>query len=117
MAIRYVTHEGKAYQQAVREQMLNIKAWHYSEHPLELCVLVCFKDNRVQDISNRLKVLEDALKVSKDGKTGGNVYTDDSQIETIEMRRGPNCKIPYVKVTCREILPDRMENLRWINER
>lgn len=108
--IRYVTHEGKAYQERVREQMLERKAWFRSEHPLEMCVLVCFRDERRQDVSNRLKVLEDALM-------NGNVFADDSQIETIEMRRGPNFKTPFVKVTVREILPDRNANLRWIEER
>lgn len=110
ISLTYTSDEGKAYQAHIREKMLELKAWQHSDYPLELCVLVCPRDKRVQDISNRIKVLEDALK-------NGNVFTDDSQVETLEIRRGPEVKGGCVYVTVREILPDRAGNLRWIRER
>lgn len=110
IAITYTTDEGKVYQKDIRDRMLEMKAWQHSEYPLELCILVCPRDEREQDISNRIKVLEDALQ-------NGNVFKNDSQVETLEVRRGPKVKGGAVYVTVREILPDRTGNLRWIRER
>lgn len=107
MAVRYVTPEGKAYQAHIRELMLEGQSWFRSPHPLELRILVCFPDMRHHDITNRIKVLEDALQ-------NGNVFTDDKQVETCEIRRGPNMKPGVAFVTLREILPDRVANLAWI---
>lgn len=108
MAIRYVGTEGKEYAQTLREALLELKAWFRSENPLELRMLVCPKSGNRQDISNRVKVLEDCLKE-------GFLYADDSQIETLEVRRGPQVKGGCVIVNVREILPDRNANLAWIH--
>lgn len=107
IANRYVTHEGKAYQKMIAERLLEMQKWFRSESPLRLEILVCFHDDRRQDISNRLKVLEDAL-------TNGNVMLDDKQVEELEIRRGPNIKHGAVMVRLTEILPTRQGNLQWI---
>lgn len=87
--------------------MLARQAWFRSPHPLHLRLLVCPSTNRAQDISNRIKVLEDALK-------NGNVFVDDCQVDVIEVRRGPVIKHGVIYVRLVEILPDYQENLRWI---
>lgn len=107
MSLRYVSTEGKAYQKLLRERFLELKAWYRSANPLELKVLVCPKSANRQDISNRVKVFEDCLK-------NGFVIEDDSQIETLEVRRGPQVTGGCVIVNLREILPDRQGNLAWI---
>lgn len=107
MSLRYVGTEGKAYAKLLRETFLSLRAWYRSENPLELRMLVCPKSNNRQDISNRIKVLEDCLKA-------GFVFMDDSQIETLEVRRGPMVAGGCVIVNLREILPDRNANLSWI---
>lgn len=109
MSLRYVGTEGKAYQKYLRELLLERKAWFRSPHPLEVRVLVCPKSTNRQDISNRIKVLEDCFKQ-------GFLYLDDSQIETLEVRRGPMVTGGCVVVTVREFLPDRNANLAWIKE-
>lgn len=106
-AIRYVTHEGKAYQKYLRELMLERRAWFRSEHPLALKILCCFQDERGNDIDNRVKVLQDALKYA-------HVYVDDVQVKVLEVREGPRIKPAKVIVTLREILPDRQANLAWV---
>ena len=105
--IRYVTHEGKAYQQHIRELMLERKAWYRSPHPLALRILCCFADEKGHDIDNRVKVLQDSLK-------NGFVMVDDKQVKLLEVREGPRMKPAVVFVHLQEILPDRMANLAWI---
>lgn len=105
----YVTHEGKAYQQYIRELMLEHKAWYRSPHPLSLRILCCFADERPQDIDNRVKVLQDSLK-------NGNVMLDDKQVKLLEVREGPRMKPATVFVVLEEILPDRNANLAWIRQ-
>jgi Holliday junction resolvase RusA-like endonuclease len=107
ISVTYVTHEGKAYQQTIRERMLELGAWWRSPHPLCLRILVCFKDEREQDISNRIKVLEDALQ-------NGNVFENDSQVKRLEVREGPKIKGGAVFVAIHEIVPDKVANLAWI---
>lgn len=107
MSLRYVGTEGKQYQKLLRELLLEKRAWYRSPHPLELKMLVCPRSANRQDISNRIKVLEDCLKE-------GFLFEDDSQIETIEVRRGPQVAGGCVIVNVREILPDRTGNLAWI---
>lgn len=105
--VRYVTHEGKAYQQHIRELMLERKAWYRTPHALALRILCCFGDERDHDIDNRVKVLQDAL-------ANGNVMLNDKQVKVLEMREGPRMKPAVVFVRLVEILPDRNANLAWI---
>jgi Holliday junction resolvase RusA-like endonuclease len=107
--IRYVTHEGKAYQQYIRELMLERRAWFRSPHPLALSILCCFADEKGHDLDNRVKVLQDALK-------NGFVLVDDKQVKRLEVREGPRMKPATVFVRLEEILPDRNANLTWIRQ-
>lgn len=105
--VRYVTHEGKDYQQTIRELMLERKAWYRSPHPLALRILCCFSNDIAHDLDNRVKVLQDALK-------NGNVILDDKQVKTLEVREGPKFRPSVVFVHLSEILPDPRANLEWI---
>lgn len=107
MALVYVTHEGKAYQELMRELLLEQRAWHRSPHPLSLRILLSFKDERVHDLDNRVKPLQDALK-------NGNVYQDDKQVKHLEVREGPLTTPEVCFVWLEEILPDRNANAAWI---
>jgi Holliday junction resolvase RusA-like endonuclease len=105
--IRYVTHEGKAYQKYIRELMLERQAWYRSENPLYLRLLCCFPDERGRDIDNVVKVLQDSLM-------NGHVFKSDTQVKQLEVREGPRLKPGVVFVSLSEILPDRNANLAWI---
>lgn len=110
LALRYVTHEGKAYQDMLRAKMLDMKAWYRSEQPIELRMLLCFKDDRLQDCDNRVKSLQDALAYAQ-------VIVNDKQVKILEVREGPHLKPAVCYVTVKEILPDRAGNLNWIKAR
>ncbi|HSV90883.1 MAG TPA: RusA family crossover junction endodeoxyribonuclease [Nitrospiraceae bacterium] len=107
MALTYVGSIGKKYQQTIRELLLERQAWFRSPHPLFARFVICFRDERKQDLDNRLKVAIDALK-------NGNLFLDDSQIEHIEVRRGPTMKNGAMFVWIEEFVPDRGAALRWV---
>jgi hypothetical protein len=70
-------------------------------------LLVCPGRNG-SDISNRIKVTEDALKA-------GGLYIDDEQIDEIWVRRGPIVKPSgCVRISVWEVIPDYNANLRWV---
>lgn len=102
----YVTDEGKKYQGLVRDALLVAGAWHRSENRLALRATVCPARAGQQDISNRIKTLEDALQ-------NGNLFVNDSQIDSLEIRRGPIISGGCVKLSVFEIIPDYAANLRW----
>lgn len=103
----YTTHEAKEYQQTIRDMLLERQAWFRSPNPVRVDMLVCFRDNRRQDIDNRVKPFLDALKE-------GNLMLDDKQVKELEAREGPIMKRPCIIATVREILHDRNANLAWI---
>lgn len=105
--IRYTTHEGKAYQQYIRELMLERKAWFRSENALYLRILCCFPDERGRDLDNVVKVLQDSLM-------NAHVFVSDTQVKRLEVREGPRMKPGVVFVSLQEILPDKAANLAWI---
>lgn len=107
MALTHLSHDGRDYQKLVRETLLELRAWHRSPHPLATRFVVCPRDERKQDIDNRLKPIIDALK-------NGFLFVDDSQIECIEVRRGPVVRGGAIFVTVEECLPDRDGSLQWI---
>lgn len=107
LALRYTTHAAKDYQEMMRSRMLDLKAWYRSEQPLELKMLLCFKDDRPQDCDNRVKSLQDALVYA-------NVMANDKQVKRLEVREGPHLKPSICYVTLTEILPDRTANRDWI---
>jgi Holliday junction resolvase RusA-like endonuclease len=107
MAIVYTTDEAKAYQEALKGRMLELKAWYRTEQPLAMKVLLCFKDERPHDIDNRIKPLLDAL-------AHANVIMNDKQVKQLEVRQGPNLNPMVCYVTLTEFLPDRIANRGWI---
>lgn len=107
LCIRYTSEKAKAYQEAVRSFMLDRKAWYRSEHQLEMRVLLCFKDTRLNDLDNRIKPLQDAL-------AHAHVFENDLQVRHIEVRQGPNLTPAIAYVTLVEIIPDKIANRDWI---
>jgi len=107
ISVTYVTHAGKAYQELIAKTLLEMGAWYRSANPLLLRLLICPDSERQQDIDNRCKVAIDSLM-------NGNLFLDDSQIETLEVRRGPTIRPAVMFVWAEEFVPDRRENLAWI---
>ena len=105
-AVTYVSEEAKAYQERVKEILLESQYWHRSTVRIAYRAAICPKSSREQDISNRIKVLEDALQY-------GNLFNNDSQVDQIEIRRGPVVAGGAVKLSVWEVLPDYVANLRW----
>lgn len=85
MALRYVTHEGKEYQRLIADRIqFEFRARHLSRERIGVYLLVCPRSPNRQDIDNRVKVMLDVLK----SEVGG-VYADDSQIDVLQVERGP----------------------------
>lgn len=104
--VRYLTQDGDEYHKLVRDTLLELRAWHHSTARIGYRLLVC-PAREGNDISNRIKVLEDALK------TGG-LYIDDVQIDEVWVRRGPIVKGGIVRISLWEVVPDYNANLRWV---
>lgn len=91
----------------IRSMLLERQAWYRSPNPVQVLMLVCFKDNRRQDIDNRVKPFLDALKE-------GHLLEDDKQVKELQVREGPHMKRPCIIATVREFIPDLNVNLAWI---
>jgi Holliday junction resolvase RusA-like endonuclease len=107
MAIKYTTNVYKAYTEEIGWRITEARARHWTDHPLRVQLVVCFKDKRKQDIDNRVKPLLDALKTAQ-------LFKDDSQVEELEVRRGPEVEGGKVLLSVWEILPDRIHSLTWV---
>lgn len=105
-AVRYLTQDGDEYHKFVKDKLLELRAWHHSRARIGYRLLVC-PAREGNDISNRIKVLEDALKV-------GGLYVDDVQIDEVWVRRGPIVKDGIVRISLWEVVPDYNANLRWV---
>lgn len=99
MAMRYVTHEGKAYQKDIAERALEYGLRFHSKARLMLVVATCFRDARTADLDNRIKPLGDALM-------NAGVYEDDGQIDVLFTARGPTIKQGRIVIGLAEIKPD-----------
>jgi len=99
MGIPYTTDAAKDYKSDIEERMTDLHCRFYSKKPLEMTVVVCPADARRQDISNRLKTFEDALKDAK-------VFEDDSQMVAIHLYLGPKIKQGRVMLFLSEVLID-----------
>jgi len=78
---RYIKPEGVAFRKEV------LLAVRQSKIPMltgRLCLVVrvCPRDKRMQDISNRIKALEDALQHA-------GAFVNDEQIDDLQVTRGP----------------------------
>lgn len=99
MAIPYTTDEAKNYIEDISERIMDARCRYFSKQALQMTVIVCPRDARRQDISNRLKGFEDALKEAK-------VFEDDSQMVAIQMLLGPKIKQGRVVVFLSEVRID-----------
>lgn len=105
-AVRFLTKNGSEYHDLVRDKLIELRAFHQSQARIGYRLLVC-PAREGNDISNRIKVLEDALKV-------GGLYLDDKQIDEVWVRRGPIVKEGIVRISLWEVVPDYNANLRWV---
>lgn len=106
-AIRYPTSENKEYHKLVADKLLEMRAIHHSRNRLGYRLLVCPARNG-SDISNRIKILEDALK-------DAGLFGDDEQVDECWVRRGPIVKPDgIVRISLWEVIPDYNANLRWV---
>lgn len=106
-AIRYPTSENKEYHALVVEKLLELRSIHHSQNRLAYRLLVC-PARQGSDISNRIKILEDALK-------SGGLFVDDEQVDEVWVRRGPIVKPDgIVRISLWEVIPDYNANLRWV---
>lgn len=107
MAVKYTTHEYKAYTEEIGWRITEAKARHWSEHRLRVQVVMCFRDAREQDTDNRLKPLLDALAAAQ-------LFRNDSQVDETELRRGPIMKGGKILLSVWEILPAYVDALTWV---
>lgn len=105
-AIRYPTGDNQDYHKLVKDTLLELRAWHRTRARIGYRLLVC-PAREGNDISNRIKVLEDALK-------DGGLYVDDEQIDEVWVRRGPIVRGGIVRISLWEVVPDYNANLRWV---
>jgi len=87
-AITYISSEGEAYAEAVKTKWI-CDHWPNTPEPLtgriRFMARFSMRDRRTKnDLSNRLKALEDAL-------TKCGAWLDDSQIDDEHLLRGPVC--------------------------
>lgn len=99
MAMPYVTHEAKAYAKEIAERIMESKCRFFSKNPLEMTMVICPRDARRQDISNRLKGFEDALKEAE-------VFEDDCQMVGIHLLKGPTIQQGRVVLFLSEVIID-----------
>lgn len=99
-AVTYTSEDGKHYAEQIKERFFEMDP-RPSMSSSALCVelVVCFNDNRRQDIDNRVKPLLDALK-------GAGLMEDDMQVVDLRARRGPVIKEGRVVVRVWEVVPD-----------
>lgn len=106
-AVRYPTKECQDYKKLVKDTLLELRAWHRSGSRVAYRLLVCPANKGRTDISNRIKILEDALK-------DGGLYLDDEQVDEAWIRRGPIVAGGVVRISLWEVIPDYNANLRWV---
>lgn len=75
---RVLNKTGRQYKQEVKTLAM-LARLPFLHGDVRLCMVVYFPDRRRRDLSNTLKVVEDALK--------GIAYGDDSQVARIELTR------------------------------
>ena len=86
--IKYITAKGRAFRADVCQACLEQKAYGLIlEDRLQFDVILYPPDNRVRDLDNYMKALQDSLGNPKDG-TGAKVWADDAQIDDLHPQRG-----------------------------
>ena len=76
-----ISKAGKEFKAQVSDYVVEYKVPKLGSVRLELKVVIYPRDRRRQDISNRIKILEDSL-------VDAGVFDDDSQIDILFIERG-----------------------------
>jgi len=90
----FPSKEYKIFQQEVKYRTIRLDK--FGSLPLEIYIGIHFKDNRRQDISNRIKCTEDALV-----KAG--LFDDDRQVIKLRVERLENSNPPYMEVEIKSL--------------
>lgn len=108
-ALTMASKEAKAYIAMVKARIHEKGLNFMSKAPIQLDLTVCMGTNGRADISNRVKVIEDAL-------VQAGVFEDDCQVVKLSVERGPVVKGGRIIVNVTEVLPDplgAMQRSRW----
>lgn len=87
---RYVGDAGKKFKADVA-QIVSQQPIRFGAEKLSMMVTINFRDKRTQDLSNRIKALEDAM-------CQAGLFDDDSQIKEIHIYEGEIIKNGRVSV-------------------
>lgn len=94
---KILTREARDYHKAVAAVVMSNGWMFFPEHRLDVSITASPPDNRKRDLDNLLKPTLDALQ-----KAG--MFSDDSQIDMLSIRRGPPSKPGMLTVTIHERL-------------
>lgn len=106
-SVRFLGQDGEEYHKLVSDRLIELRAFHQFANRVGYRMVVCPSNRGRSDISNRIKVLEDALKL-------GGLFIDDEQVDEIWVRRGPIVTGGIVRISLWEVFPDYNANLRWV---
>lgn len=90
----FPSQEYKIFQQEVKYRTIRLDK--FGSLPLEIYIGIHFKDNRRQDISNRIKCTEDALV-----KAG--LFDDDRQVIKLRVERLESSNPPYMEIEIKSL--------------
>lgn len=94
---RYMTEKGKQFKKEVAH-IVSQQPVRFGKSLVAISVVIHFRDRRVQDLSNRIKALEDAL-------VQAGLMDDDSQIKRILVEEGEIVKGGKMLVKMKEFFP------------
>ena len=92
---RYIGEEGVLFRQQVK--IITAAGPHFGDSRLNLEIVLHFKTRARNDLSNRIKSLEDALMHA-------GLFNDDEQIDILTVRRGDVIKSGLCVVTITRLL-------------
>lgn len=92
----YLTKEGKEYKQSVAEYVAENMIPKFEDRPLKITFILRPRDKRRRDISNCIKIAEDALQ-------DAGVFNDDFQVQELTIKRGDPVSGGAILVTIEDI--------------
>jgi len=78
---RIISKEGRGFKKFIADYCMVTRVPKFGSSRLSLCMSVHPRDKRRNDLSNRIKALEDAL-------VQAGIMDDDSQIDFLQVQRG-----------------------------
>lgn len=78
---RIISKAGREFKKVIADYCLLNRVPQFGSSRLSMCLFIHPRDKRINDLSNRLKALEDAL-------VQAGVMDDDSQIDFLQIQRG-----------------------------